>query len=527
VAAVLAAVAGLSLPALPSAAAAPAGTGAGARQSGVVVATHAGKVRGSDAGHGTRRFLGIPFAQPPVGALRWRAPREVTPWRGVRPATSFGSRCVQPPSESATSGLLGAEDCLYLNVYTPSHRPWERLPVMVWVHGGSAITGSGQDVDPTRLAEAGHVVVVTVNYRLGPLGFLSNAALDEPGAASGNFGMLDVVAALRWVRRDVAAFGGDPRRVTAFGESAGGVMINQLLTSPEATGLFHRAIVESGPLTLALDDLPAAEEKGAEYATAAGCPGTGAAVAACLRAAPAAQLLAAASGRSWGGVVDGAVLPQQPLAAMAAGRFMHVPVIQGVNHDEATIGIADRFDRKDGPLTAAIYPWALLYLFGNKAGWVQLEYPVTNYATPGAALSAVTTDGGFSCSSLRDATNSARGNRAYFFEFDDPDAPRRPGYEDVSFPLGSYHTAEIQYVFGAAPGVFTPAQAALSRRIQRYWTTFARSGVPRAEGPAWRPFDAAAPSAHRLSPAGAPARPAFAVDHHCAFWTAYASGALG
>jgi para-nitrobenzyl esterase len=516
----LAVVVGLCVPALPPASASAVGGG-------VVVATHAGKVRGAVTGHGTRRFLGIPFAQPPVGALRWRPPQAVTPWRGVRPATSFGSRCVQPPSQDATSGLVGAEDCLHLNVYTPAHRPRERLPVMVWVHGGSAVTGSGQDVDPTRLAEAGHVVVVTVNYRLGPFGYLANAALREPGATSGNYGVLDVLAALRWVRRDVAAFGGDPRRVTAFGESAGGVMINHLLTSPKAPGLFHRAIVESGPLTLKLDDLPAAEQKGAAYAVAAGCPGTGDAVAACLRAAPAAQLLTAAAGRGWGSVVDGAVLPQQPLDAMAAGRVMRVPVIQGVNHDEATIGIADRFDRKDGPLTAAIYPWALLYLFGNKAGWVQLEYPLANYTAPGAALSAVTTDGGFSCSSMRDAANLARRNRTYFFEFDDPDAPRRPGDEDVSFPLGSYHTAEIQYVFGAAPGTFTPAQLALSRRIQRYWTTFARFGVPLASGPAWRPFDPAAPSAFRLSPAGAPARPAFAVDHHCAFWTAYASGALG
>jgi para-nitrobenzyl esterase len=226
-------------------------------------------------------------------------------------------------------------------------------------------------------------------------------------------------------------------------------------------------------------------------------------------------------------VVDGTVLPQQPLDAMAAGRVMRIPVVEGVNHDEATIGIADRFDHKDGPLTPAIYPWALLYLFGDKAGWVQLEYPLSNYATPGAALSAVTTDGGFSCSAQRDATNLARRNRTYLFEFDDPDAPRRPGDEDVSFPLGSYHTAEIQYVFGAAPGRFTPAQLALSRRIQGSWTTFARSGVPRDGGPAWQPFDAAAPTAHRLSPAGAPARPAFPVDHHCAFWAAYAGGGLG
>lgn len=518
VAAVLAAVVGLGVPALPAASAAAGG---------VVVATHAGKVRGSVTGHGTRQFLGIPFAQPPVGALRWRPPRDVTPWRGVRPATSFGSRCVQPPSQDATSGLVGAEDCLYLNVSAPARRPGERLPVMVWVHGGSAITGSGQDVDPTRLAEAGRVVVVTVNYRLGPFGGLANAALDEPGTASGNYGLLDVLAALRWVRRDVAAFGGDPRRVTAFGESAGGVMINQLLTSPRARGLFHRAIAQSGPLTLRVDDLPAAQQEGADYAAAAGCPGTGAEVAACLRAAPAERLLTAASGRGWGSVVDGAVLPEQPLDAMTAGRFMRIPVIQGVNHDEATIGIADRFDRKDGPLTAEIYPWALLYLFGDRAGWVQLEYPLTGYGTPGAALSAVTTDGGFSCSSMRDATNLSKRSRTYFFEFDDPDAPRRPGYEDVSFPLGSYHTAEIQYVFGAPPGTFTPAQLELSRRIQRYWTTFARFGAPLASGPAWRPFDAAAPSAFRLSPAGAPERPAFPVDHHCAFWTAYASGALG
>jgi para-nitrobenzyl esterase len=548
--AVVAAVVGLGVVAGPSASAgtpapvgggssaavaapASAGTPATARDRGAsVVATSAGRLRGTTSRTGTRTFLGVPFARPPVGALRWRAPRPVTPWHGVRAATSVRSRCVQPPSlDPAAIGLVGAEDCLYLNVHAPARRPGERLPVMVWVHGGSALVGAGSDVDPARLAETGRVVVVTVNYRLGPFGFLAGPALsaENPRRVSGNYGLLDVLAALRWVQRDVAAFGGDPRRVTAFGESAGGVMINQLLTSPLARGLLRGAIVQSGPLTIRPDGLAAAEQSGTTYATAVGCPGTGAAVAACLRAAPAATVLGPWASRSWGSVVDGVVLPEQPLDAMAAGRYLRIPVVQGVNHDEATLGIAERFDRRGTPLTADIYPFALLYLFGDKAGSVLAEYPLSGYGSPGEALSAVATDGGFSCSSVRDMTNLAQRTRVYGYEFDDPDAPLRPGDDDVSFPLGSYHTAEIQYVFGTATsGTFTPAQRALSRRIMGYWTSFARYGVPLAAGgPDWRPFDArnaASPGIHRLAPRGAPARPPFAADHHCAFWAAYAGG---
>jgi para-nitrobenzyl esterase len=505
---------------------------------GPLAVTRAGWVRGLAGPGGTEQFLGLRYAQPPVGSLRWRPPQQVRSWLGVQPATTFGDRCVQPPSLNGTSGgLVGSEDCLYLNVYVPRRLRAERLPVMVWVHGGSALVGAGSDTDPTTLARVGRVIVVTINYRLGPLGFLAAPGLsaEEPDRTSGNYGVQDVIAALRWVRDDIPAFGGDPRRVTAFGESAGGVMINNLLTSPSAAGLFQRAIIESGPLTLTLDALPAAERAGSSYATAVGCPvnGSGGAggssgsdVAACLRSKSPAQVLAPWSTRSWGGNVDGKTLPTQPLDAIAAGRFTRIPVIEGSNRNEASIGIADAFDRKGGPLTAGAYPFVLGYLFGYKANLVQAEYPVTAYPSPDQALVAATTDGGFSCSALRDQTDLSRATRTYAYEFDDPQAPVPPGYQGLSFPLGSYHTAEIQYVFASDPANLTSSQLALARRIQEYWTTFARFGRPAAVGaPLWARFNAGHPAVHKLSPgpAGDGAVTSFAAAHHCPFWAKYAA----
>jgi para-nitrobenzyl esterase len=224
-------------------------------------------------------------------------------------------------------------------------------------------------------------------------------------------------------------------------------------------------------------------------------------------------------------VVDGRTLPTQPLDAIAAGRFTRIPVIEGVNHDEASIGIADAFDRKGGPLTAAAYPLVLDYVFGAKAAMVLAEYPANRYPSPDQAVTAATTDGGFSCPALRDQTNLSRGTRVYGYEFDDPQARVPAGYEGVSFPLGAYHTAEIQYVFAADPVKFSPSQWALARRIQSYWTSFARTGRPVAPALPWPRFEAEHTTERRLAPGRDRnlVGTSFAVDHHCEFWARYAA----
>jgi len=256
-----------------------------------VVATDLGQVRGVSNG-ATQQFLGIPYAAPPVGDLRWRPPQEPERWNGVRDATSFGPHCPQVATPYGTPSMT--EDCLFLNVFTPPKTNQGRphlLPVMFWIHGGGLVVGESDGYDPSNLVAQG-VVVVTINYRIGELGFLAHSALtaESPKGASGNYGLLDQQAALRWVRRNIRAFGGDPDNVTIFGQSAGGLSVQSQLASPLAAGLFHKAIVESGAYSLQQPSLAAAEAIGAVFAASAGCavPST----AACLRSLPVQVILA-------------------------------------------------------------------------------------------------------------------------------------------------------------------------------------------------------------------------------------------
>src|SRR5580704_17045658 len=236
---------------------------------GLLVATADGLVHGKSA-TGTDEFLGIPYAAPPVGALRWQPPQAAARWRGVRQATAFAPHCPQPPSDFGLAST--SENCLYLNVYAPAHAATLRgLPVMVWVHGGSLLVGESDDYNPAALVRRG-VVVVTINYRLGALGFLADAALaGRPGGPSGDYGLMDQQAALRWVQRNIRGFGGNPGNVTVFGESAGGLSTLAQLASPGARGLFQRAIVESGTYQLTQQPLAAAEAAGKAFAAKAGC----------------------------------------------------------------------------------------------------------------------------------------------------------------------------------------------------------------------------------------------------------------
>jgi para-nitrobenzyl esterase len=509
--------------------------GTGARASGtpaawpapLVVHTDKGFVRGIEAG-GARKFLGIPYAAPPTGPLRWRPPQPALRWRGIMDAAKPGPVCAQTGSvvtgEPVTST---AEDCLYLNVYTPPALTHRAVPVMVWIHGGGFTGGAGSIYDGAPLTTGHNVIVVTINYRLGPFGFLALPSLDSesPGRASGDYGLMDQQAALRWVQRNARAFGGDPGNVTIFGESAGGASVCDNMASPTASGLFSRAIAESGCFLLS-STRQAAEQQGATFAAKLGCtdPAT---AAGCLRGKSAAALLAEAGGPlgGWGPVAGTPVLPLQPASAFAAGRYAHVPLLQGTNHDEGRFFVGFEFDALGKPLTAAQYPQVLTAQFGAAAAArIQAVYPLSGYASPDLAYAAVFTDSAFSCPAL-DADLLTSRSGVYGYEFADENAPDNFGIT-FSFPLGAAHSTELQYVFGKIPYLdvtppFTTAQFALSAQMMGYWTRFAATGNPNGGGaPYWPRFSSARQQIQELVPGATAPQTGFPAEHHCAFWAA-------
>ena len=311
------------------------GTGAAASlapaSAGPVVRVDGGLARGT-ARAGVASFLGLPYAAPPTGNLRWRPPQPAAGWTGVRDATAFGPSCPQPTQFNPflPPGPI-SEDCLYLNVYTPalrSHGGGGR-PVLVWIHGGGLVQDGARNYDGTKLAADG-TVVVTINYRLGALGFLAHPALASRGGSAGNYGLMDQQAALRWVQRNIAQFGGDPHNVTIAGQSAGGLSVLAQLVSPGARGLFQRAIVQSGTFALTQRPLATAEANGETFAASVGCADQ---TAACLRSVPVSDLVSPSTVEI-PGYVDGSVLTVSIGTALARGQFARVPVINGITHDE-------------------------------------------------------------------------------------------------------------------------------------------------------------------------------------------------
>jgi para-nitrobenzyl esterase len=443
-------------------------------------------------------FLGIPYAAPPVGSLRWRPPAPPAPFAAPWSALAVGPSCPQPGAREAS------EDCLYLNVYSPTLDSAARLPVMVFIHGGSFVTGSGgiNLYDGAALVRQQQVVVVTINYRLGQLGFLAHPALSaqDPHGSSGNYGLLDQQAALRWVARNAAAFGGDAGNVTVWGESAGATSVCAHLVSPLAAGLFQRAIAESGNcagLTRPLvgDDpvlgLSGGFATGIALANAAGCGGD-ADAAACLRARSPEQLMAAlpasidgTHGGVFSPVVDGWVLPESGPSALAAGRFAAVPLLTGVNRDEGTL-----FAAAFGIVTAADYAAALRALLPSHATEVLALYPVSRYRSPRDAFAAFATDYAFACPARAlVATVAARQQHTYLYEF------TRLNTLGVLLGLGVFHASELPYVFGnfVPPFWEWPVDRSLSQAMMGYWARFARSGDPGGwAASAWPPVGPAA-----------------------------------
>jgi para-nitrobenzyl esterase len=479
-----------------------------------------GPVQGTTVGD-IRQFLGIPYAAAPTGDRRWRPPQPHARWSTPLDATHFGKHCPQP--EGPAGQANASEDCLFLNVYSSTHeRERDELqPVMVWIHGGSLVTGKSDDFDPIGLIERGHVVVVSINYRLGALGFLTHPALDAEGHKFANYGLMDQQKALDWVRRNIQFFGGDPDNVTIFGESAGGQSVTSHLTSPDSHGLFEHAIVQSGAYALTLPTVATAEAQGAAFAASVGCASQ---TAACLRATAVATLVSKEA-TVYITTQDGQVLPASPMQAFASGQFNRTPVIQGSNHDEYRLFVATQFDLRGGPLTAAAYPAAIAAfptIGAAKAPQVVAEYPLANFPSADLAYATAIGDTLFSCSARRSNLLLSSWVPTFAYEFNDENAPSF--LPPVSFPYGATHAYELSYLFKLsflpAPS-FTANQVRLANTMKDYWTAFARSGRPRAEdAPHWPRYHAQTDRMLSLVPPRPGLEDDFSSVHHCAFWRA-------
>ena len=476
------------------------------------VAVTGGLIQGTEAAvDGVVAFKGIPFAAPPVGELRWRPPAPVVPWDGVRDAGEAGAICVQGGGQ----GVGQSEDCLFLNVWAPAASS-EPLPVLYWIHGGGYTGGSGSTsiYDGARLASEG-AVVVTINYRLNVFGFLAHPALsaESPHGASGNYGLLDMVAGLEWVRDNIAAFGGDPGRVTIFGESAGGGAVMSVMLMPQSAGLFHRAIAQSNwihgwdrPLEGNAADLTPAEAQGTAVAAALGAGDLDPAAAlAAMRAASARDVLAAIgagagspflrTGHVWAPNVDGWTIPDDPLAMYAEGRQHPVPLVVGMNGNEGSLmtrGFSMEGAEAFATHVESVYP-------DDLAADLLAHYDDT-YETMQEGFDYLVHDLYFAGPVRAHARHQAAVAPVWMYHF--TRVPPTPWGET----LGAHHAAELVYVFGTLTtsdepgerplglsplGDFTEVDTGLSETMRAYWIRFAAAGDPNAPGlpawPAWEP----------------------------------------
>ncbi len=454
-------------------------------------------------------FKGIPFAAPPVGDLRWRPPEPVVGWEGVRDASESGAICIQNGGQNVTQD----EDCLFLNVWAPRESS-EPRPVLFWIHGGGYTGGSGSTAlyDGTPLAADG-AVVVTINYRLNVFGFLAHPALsaESPHGASGNYGLLDMVAALEWVRDNIATFGGDPGRVTIFGESAGGGAVMSVMLIPQAEGLFHGAIAQSNwingwdrPLAEAARGWESAEAQGLRVATALGITGNTDEALAAMRAASAADVLAASNadagspflrtGNVWAPNVDGWVMPDDPLAMYREGRQHAVPLITGLNGNEGSL-MTRGMDIPD----AAAFESYVRSVYPELADEMLAHYDASSPEAARAAIDKVIHDLYFAGPVRAHAqSQAAAGAPTWLYHF--THVPPTPWGAD----LGSHHAAELVYVFGTLTrredggerplgltpvGDYTDSDTALSATMRGYWVQFAATGNPNRGGlPPWPVF---------------------------------------
>lgn len=508
-----------------------------------IVRTSGGPVQATVRGD-MLSYFAIPFAAPPVGDLRWRPPQPAAKWTAPITAAKSAAPCLQTGPESPFRSRTDSEDCLYLDVHAPAGAKG-RLPVMVWIHGGAFTTGDAATyADPSPLVSRG-VIVVTVQYRLGAMGFLAHPALRASGGSAGNYGIMDQQAALRWVRANISRFGGDARNVTIFGESAGGFSVLTHLASPLSKGLFEKAIVQSGAYGVYSQKTQAEMEAASAAALKAAMSGQDAgpacaadpASAACLRSLPEALVrgkLMNAYGKEVGNLVpsvDGRVLPATVKATFAAGRNNRVPVMNGANEDEmrlffAITELGARLRSQPPNLNPADRSFLLTAEgFAKSARQVEAAqgvpagalseryYPLSRFGDdpvlqPSFASAAASTDSTFSCNGINVSDRIAvQGGRVWMYEFRDQTAPPLVGNFGgryiLSLPQGAAHASELSYLFiprGANP---TAEQKALQATMAAYWTNFARSGDPNGAGvPAWGAFSQGAVQALDVASGG-------------------------
>ncbi|MDB6012083.1 MAG: pnbA1 [Gammaproteobacteria bacterium] len=470
---------------------------ASAATSSATVTVDTGKLQGDVDGN-VGSFKGIPFALPPVGELRWRPPQAAAKWQGVRKATTYGADCMQIPfpSDAAPLGVKPAEDCLYLNVWRPAHAAGKKLPVLVWIYGGGFVNGGSSPAvyDGGPFARDG-VIFVSFNYRLGRFGFFAHPALsaEQPGGPLANYAIMDQIAALKWVRRNIAAFGGDPNNVTICGESAGGMSVHVLMTSPLAAGLFQKAIVQSGggrtnlmrgrPLVGGPDS---AEALGVAFAKGAGIEATGAQALKMLRALPAEALLnnlnlatmsTAAATYVGGPVLDGKVMPAEPAKVYADGKAARVPLMVGANSLDIGFMKGDTIDE-------------LLAQFGANADKARNVYEVKS----GDDVKKVAFRMGGDQMMGEPARYVARalaahGQPVYEYRFSYVAESMRQQWP------GAMHASDIPYAFDTVAARYgnslTAQDAAAAHTMHAYWVAFAASGKPELPGkPAWPAYDA-------------------------------------
>jgi para-nitrobenzyl esterase len=521
---------------------------------GTTVMTASGPVCGIVV-NGVNEWLGIPYAAPPVGPLRWAPPQPPAPWSATLNATAFGSICTQP-AVGKSGANTGSENCLFVDVWAPPNA--HGLPVMVHIHGGGFFKGSGNG-DNTLLVNAGNVVVVAMNYRLNIFGFLANRHF---GANSGDYGLQDQQAALRWVQQNVSAFGGDPRSVTIFGESAGGSSVCDQIASPTAAGLFHKAVSTSGQYNtlfgvaedprpggsedLELQDcksrLPTLEEAeriGDDYAAAAGCAGA-ADVAACLRAVPAQTVSDLASipgsGYQYGAhgtvapTINGTTLTNTLRQGLQTGRVNRVPVIVGTDRDENLIGF---------PVTGADYTSLVQRQYGAYAPEVLKRYPLERFNSPFVAWRTVAADSSTVCSLLRTAGELSRWMPVYTYliQYGDPWPQRFTGESMGAGHVNAWVLTPVAAA-GSTPNGLDVNQQVLQNQEVAFVTSLARTGAPTAVGgPIWPRFrddgdhDRDDAGLVMSLNAGADSEATLSAQirmaHHCAFWDSISPGPEG
>ncbi|MBD9394163.1 carboxylesterase/lipase family protein [Acidovorax sp. ACV01] len=451
-------------------------------------------------------FKGVRFALSAAGEGRWKPPTPSGAWTQPMAATKFSDAC--PSGNTLEPGEN--EDCLFLNIYAPqSVASGSRdLPVLFWIHGGANASGSASDYDPSLFVQQEGVVVVTTNYRVGVLGFLAHPAIDGEGHGAANYGLLDQQLALHWVKDHIRAFGGDPSNVTVFGASSGGLNILNHMVSPSAKGLFQKAIVQSGAYQPDTPSLAASQVRGINYARSLGCSDSSAA--SCLRTKPLTEILArqgrtnTASSAFNQSTVDGRVIPQTQRSAFLEGKFERVPVIQGVTRNEGR-AIPSQFPE----MTAANYETvAANYAttIAKATGEMLVEYPLSHYADPFQAASAIVGDGAFVCPSIN--TNRALSAHVpvFAYEFD----------EASTAPFSSGHYADVEYLFTVEWA--QRATTMLGEKIRHHFTQFARTGDPNFEGIAeWKRFTATDGYMRLIAPVSQ-RKTDYLSEHHCAFW---------